>query len=289
MRDVQDALPLALYRAIQMAMKIRSLLSLIPLSLFALPNMAQARDYGEVAGWQLAASNNSCGLYSARAGNGDLIFLMNLAGDVHIQVTNNSWRSDDGSNIQFAIDGKRWPGRFAVAPAKSNKGAGYIAAFDSSIIPQLRAGRQLAVQRGGQTLGLFSLSGSAAALNRLNFCLNDLRRDGPAIVATAEEIAKSKITQPVPTSAPGKWFKLSDYPRDLMRAGKDGVVHFRLDVDAKGKVSKCTVTRSSGFAELDKATCDAAKKRIKFKPAQDGTGKKLASNFDSKVTWRAPK
>jgi len=114
-----------------------------------------------------------------------------------------------------------------------------------------------------------------------------LRRDGPAVVATAAEIAKRRITPPQPTTAPGKWFKATDYSRALQKAGKQGTVNFRLDVDTKGKISKCTVTRSSGYADLDAVTCNAAKKRAKFKPAMDGEGQKQTGIFDSRVTWRA--
>jgi len=153
MRAVQDGIALVIVAGYSGGMNIRGLLSLSVLPLFALPNLAAARDYGEVAGWQMAASGNSCGLYSSRAGKGDLIFLKDLRGAVHIQVTNEFWRSDDGRDIAFAIDGKRWRGNFGIAPAKSKNGVGYVAAFDSRIIPLLRAGRQLAVQRGGRSTG----------------------------------------------------------------------------------------------------------------------------------------
>lgn len=282
-------LPLAVRRAIYVGMKFPAIIAAPITALILTPPALQARDYGSVAGWQMAASGGTCGLYSARAGNGEIILLKNLAGDVHIQVTNEFWRNDDGSDIRFAIDGKRWNGRFGVTPAKSAKGQGYIGAFDKRIVALLRAGRQLTVQRDNVTLGAFSLSGSAAALNRMEFCLNDLRREGPAQVMTADAVAARSITPPKPANERGDWFKLSDYPSDLQRAGKDGTVLFQLSVNTRGRVSNCVVTQSSGHAELDAATCKAVTKRARFKPAVDGDGKKHEGKYDSRVTWRIPK
>jgi len=241
-----------------------------------------------VAGWQMAASGGTCGLYSARAGNGEIILLKNLAGEVHIQVTNEFWRNDDNSNIRFAIDGKPWNGRFGVEAAKSDKGQGYIGAFDKRIVKALRAGRQLTIQRDNVTLGAFSLSGSAAALNRMEFCLKDLRREGPAQVMTADAIAARSVTPPEPTNGRGDWFRMSDYPSDLQRAGKDGTVIFQLTVDTRGRVSDCVVTQSSGHAQLDAATCKAVSKRARFKPAVSGNGTKISGKHDDRVTWRVP-
>lgn len=265
------------------------LASTIVLLLSLLPMSAVARDYGTVAGWQMAASGNSCGLYSSGAGTGEIVLLKNLSGQVHIQVTNEFWRNDDGSGINFAIDGRRWNGRFGIASAKTKNGVGYIAAFDRDIVPLLRKGRQLQVRRGAVTMGTYSLSGSAAALNRIEFCLNDLRNEGPAPVMTADAVAKRAITPPQPKNARGDWFRQSDYPSALQREGKEGTVFFRLTIDTRGRVKNCVVTRSSGHAELDNSSCKAATKRARFEPARNGEGKAVDASYDSKVAWRSPK
>lgn len=270
-------------------MPSRVLAPAMMLCLSLLPISAAARDYGTVAGWQMAASGNSCGLYSRSAGTGEIILLKNLSGQVHIQVTNEFWRNDDGSGINFAIDGRRWNGRFGIAPAKTKNGVGYIAAFDRAIVPLLRKGRQLQVRRGAVTMGTYSLSGSAAALNRIEFCLKDLRSEGPAPLMTAAAVAKRAITPPKPKNAGGDWFRQSDYPSALQRQGIEGTVFFRLTIDRRGRVKNCVVTRSSGHAELDISSCKAATKRARFESARNGEGRAVEGSYDSKVIWRAPK
>lgn len=276
-------------RAIRREMTLKIPLFLAAAMLLTLPNISNARDYGEVAGWQLASSGSSCGIYSSRAGNGEIIFLKNLSGDVHIHISNKFWKVDEASDLRFKIDGKPWRGRFGIAPHTTENRPGYVAAFDSAIVPLLRAGRQLSVERGNVTLAIFSLSGSAAALNRLEFCLTDLRRDGPAPVQTAAEIAKRTIIPPRPATGAGRWFNLSDYPKKAQREGREGTVEFRLTVDAKGRVSRCDIAASSGHKDIDESTCKAVTKRARFTPAQDGTGKKVSGNYQSRVTWRVPK
>ena len=51
--------------------------------------------------------------------------------------------------------------------------------------------------------------------------------------------------------------------------GWEGVVVLRLLVDVQGGVARVTVTTGSGFALLDEAAVDAAR-RWRFDPARDG-------------------
>ena len=62
----------------------------------------------------------------------------------------------------------------------------------------------------------------------------------------------------------------SDYPRALGRAGVGGRVSvtFTVQVEWTG-VSGCSVTRSSGVAELDALTCRLIEQRFRFRPSSD--------------------
>ncbi len=249
---------------------------------------AKARDYGEVAGWQLASAGESCGLLSTRAGNGEILILRRLDGALHLQVSSNFWETGDGTDIRYAIDGREWEGAIGVAPVSEGEQKGYIAAFAPDFADLLRAGNRLSVKDGSRTLGIYSLAGSAAGLNRLEACLADLRRDGPAKIVTAEEIAAATITPARPQGGAGRWFSMSDYPGRALRDGREGTVGFRLTIGTNGRVTDCVVMRSSGHTDIDESTCKAATRRARFDPAVNGNGEKVEGRYDGSVTWRVP-
>jgi protein TonB len=99
--------------------------------------------------------------------------------------------------------------------------------------------------------------------------------------------APSTLKSPQPR-APGSWISYEDYPVDALRAGEQGVVGFRLDVDPAGRVTGCTVTASSGSAILDSATCAIMRRRARFVPAEDAEGKPVAGYWDSRSRWSIP-
>lgn len=63
------------------------------------------------------------------------------------------------------------------------------------------------------------------------------------------------------TSGKFKWRAItSDYPPEALKNGEEGTVGAVFDVDAAGKVVKCMISRSSGSAALDLATCNSIKR-----------------------------
>jgi protein TonB len=91
-----------------------------------------------------------------------------------------------------------------------------------------------------------------------------------------------------PRNAPGGWATPSDYPARDLREGNQGVTRFRLTVGADGRVQDCTVTASSGFPSLDRATCDNVSRRARFEPATDGEGNRAAGSYSGSIRWRIP-
>jgi protein TonB len=85
---------------------------------------------------------------------------------------------------------------------------------------------------------------------------------------------------PRPLGNPGLWATDADYPTNELRLGHAGRVGFLLSVDANGRVGSCTVTGSSGFPALDKATCALMIRRGRF---QAGPG-----TWSSAVRWQIP-
>lgn len=129
--------------------------------------------------------------------------------------------------------------------------------------------------------------------------------DGPVIIPTTPggtdgPIVTGGIPGPVPSASPytpvsarpkgnaGKWVTNDDYrPRWIMEE-LSGTARFNLQIDARGKVTGCTITRSTGHAPLDGATCDLVSKRARFDAARDSSGKPVAGSYSGSVTWRIP-
>jgi protein TonB len=80
---------------------------------------------------------------------------------------------------------------------------------------------------------------------------------------------------------------LSDapYPPGAADAGIGGTVSVKYYVEADGRVSDCDVTRSSGNAELDVATCSFIVRRFRFRAARDGRGRPVPSAVVENHSW----
>ena len=91
-----------------------------------------------------------------------------------------------------------------------------------------------------------------------------------------------------PLGNPGSWVTPEDYPSSDLRLDHAGAVGFTLAVSAEGRVTACTVTRSSTFAGLDSATCALLTRRAKFRPATGDQGEPVAGTYSSTVRWEIP-
>ncbi|QDP19915.1 energy transducer TonB [Sphingomonas xanthus] len=91
-----------------------------------------------------------------------------------------------------------------------------------------------------------------------------------------------------PRSAVGdlpRLFSADDYPNSAIRRDEEGTVAVVLTVGTSGRVTKCDVTRSSGSASLDSATCRILSSRAKFKPATDNRGKPVVDKVRQRIRW----
>lgn len=98
---------------------------------------------------------------------------------------------------------------------------------------------------------------------------------------------------PAPTVAPtapqaiARTFTVSadDYPDASRRAGEEGVTGVRVTVGTDGRVSACSVTRSSGFSRLDEKACQIAQRRWRFKPATQ-EGQPVEATISRNYRWQ---
>ena len=86
-----------------------------------------------------------------------------------------------------------------------------------------------------------------------------------------------------------EWIKgeirVSDYPRSARRAGIGGRVEFRFIVGVTGRVTNCTITRSSGNAELDDTTCRVVMKRFRYRPSTNAAGYPIPAEVEGDHLW----
>jgi protein TonB len=76
-----------------------------------------------------------------------------------------------------------------------------------------------------------------------------------------------------------------DYPRSSSSARRGGEVETRFTILPNGRVQNCGVTRSSGDAEIDATTCRLITERFRFKPATDGAGNAISSEYGWRQSW----
>lgn len=99
----------------------------------------------------------------------------------------------------------------------------------------------------------------------------------------------SLVKLPQPIGSPARWIVPEDYPKPLLQAGKQAIVHFRLLVDANGHTSACEIQRSISDKKFDEVTCAKLMSRAQFDPARDKLGKAAPSYYLNSVRWVIPR
>lgn len=98
----------------------------------------------------------------------------------------------------------------------------------------------------------------------------------------------SSRPNPEPRGNPGNWANANDYPSRALREEREGSTSFRVEVGTDGRVTRCTVTGSSGHSDLDEATCKNISRRARFRPALDPSGREISGTWASRVKWEIP-
>jgi protein TonB len=78
----------------------------------------------------------------------------------------------------------------------------------------------------------------------------------------------------------------SDYRHSGLPRGAAGTVEIGFRVRSDGGVDRCRVVRSSGYAAIDRATCQLVEQRFRFRPARDAAGRPIDFMVNTDFTWR---
>lgn len=116
--------------------------------------------------------------------------------------------------------------------------------------------------------------------------IGDIGDIGPIGLPPGPSLADPVLARP--RGNPGEWVTDADYRSRWIREGMSGTARFRLAIDPSGRVGECTITRSSGHAELDAATCRLIERRARFEPARDAQGNRVAGTYSNAINWKIP-
>lgn len=116
----------------------------------------------------------------------------------------------------------------------------------------------------------------------------EMQTQGASSDAQTQWLGSERLSAPVPTRRLASLITGADYPDPAIRAGEEGRTAFRLDVDALGRVTNCTITQSSSSTHLDEVTCRLMMTRARFLPARDASGDPMADTFSSAIQWVLP-
>ncbi len=111
---------------------------------------------------------------------------------------------------------------------------------------------------------------------------------GAALDASAPDSREplGNYSSPKPVTDLSIYVSSKDYPPDAMKAGQEGTTGFALTIGTDGKISKCSIEKSSGSASLDAATCRILTSRARFTPALDPEGRPSTGIYRSRIAWR---
>lgn len=193
---------------------------------------------------------------------------------------------DKPLRVSFAADHAGFDKRARIEP---NRQFGHVAIIQGVWLdrsrPDAAAGRgrvdlataqgveQVTVAQGdaGVTFATGSLADAAEALNE---CTAQIMRDW-GLDPEVQYGLKQSVT-----ADEAKF----DYPRIAARNLRSGPVEAVALVDAKGKATDCRIMVTSGYQDIDTATC-AAMTKARYNPALDAAGTPVASFWKARVNY----
>lgn len=77
-----------------------------------------------------------------------------------------------------------------------------------------------------------------------------------------------------------------NYPATAVRREIEGSVGVTVQVSTDGRVSSCTVSRSSGESVLDEAACNGMERYARYNPALNAAGNPIAATTSTTIVYR---
>jgi TonB family protein len=112
--------------------------------------------------------------------------------------------------------------------------------------------------------------------------------EGAAARPNLQAGADLSVVPPILRVGPGSLVTAADYPARALRSHEEGRTTVSVHVDASGRPVGCAVTGSSGYDDLDRATCRLLLGRARYYPATARTGRPVEADVTQSVMWRMP-
>lgn len=211
------------------------------------------------------------------------------SGNVAVTMGNLSRKIAPSNDIQqldvvLMPSGEKFSGmRFAGGAGK--KALLGVGRLDERLLAKLSESHGIAFERNGRRLIKMDFPTATAAMEQLLRCGKDLLAKW-GMDASALAGLKQKA---VPLSQATDVFSVSDYPASALRAGKQGVVVARVDIDKDGDVTKCVAMEPKPDSALVTATCNALTRKLKYRPGIDANNLPIASQSIIPITWLLPR
>jgi hypothetical protein len=148
---------------------------------------------------------------------------------------------------------------------------------------QERSVRSVTVQVGRGRPFRLALGSMAAPMNAMRTCTANLVRSWG--FDPAEQAGLSR--QAVPLNDPAQWLDGDDFPNSANLLGQNGIVQFRLAIEADGAISNCAVQSATAGSDFATTTCRAVTRRARFQPALNAAGQPVRSYYVQAVRWLA--
>ncbi len=89
-----------------------------------------------------------------------------------------------------------------------------------------------------------------------------------------------------PKNNKNRWVTTNDYPSRSLQREEEGTSRLNLTVGANGRVTACSASGAS--AALNNAACKNARRRARFHPAKDKSGRPTTGSYSTSVRWQIP-
>jgi TonB family protein len=103
------------------------------------------------------------------------------------------------------------------------------------------------------------------------------------VAANAPDVAQPSVRR----TARGE-FITRHYPYAALKKGEYGKVAFEVTVEPDGALASCEVTGSSGFATLDRETCEFITKYARIQPLRNSEGRLVRAVQQGYINWQLP-
>ncbi|MFA9201207.1 MAG: TonB family protein [Cypionkella sp.] len=170
------------------------------------------------------------------------------------------------------------------APASLTQPATPLARLDADERAIAKGISWLSVKAGFLDKFVLDLGAMDEPMGALQACASELITHWGIDAARHADLSRPAT----PANSQSGWIANRDYALGLRREGIEGLVHFRLMVDANGAPTSCHIQSSTRPREFDDLICNNLMRKARFKPALDAKGQPIASYFRSTARFDLP-